>query len=294
MSHAPVKQSRHPLKLAWRILDLSLRPGGHTGRLVQASYDRIAAGYDDAWTQHNRGLTLAMLDRLTPPAGAQCVDLACGTGFVTAELSRRTGRRAIGVDASPGMLGVARRQHGDACEFVEADVLGWLRSRPARSADIITCAWALGYSQPWAVIRESARVLRPGGRVGIIDNTLFSLAGVLWTSLQAFSEAPEALAHVMRVWFLPHSAVLASLVHWAGLRVRYNADGAKTYSVPDGAAAIARLTATGAAAGFEFAAAAEHKERVFARFAEILEQRCHTATGIPITHRWLAAIGERP
>jgi len=240
-----------------------------------------------------RGLSLQMLDRLAPGAGAECIDLSCGTGFLTAELSRRTGRPAVGVDSSAGMLRVARRRHGGRCDFVQADALAYLRSRPASSADIVTCAWALGYTRPAAVLREIARVLRPGGRAGIIDNTFFSLAGVLWCSILTFAERPEALANVMRVRFLPSSGVLAMLMRLGGLAVLCAYDGSKTYYVPDGNAAISRLIATGAAAGFEFAADPQHRERIFSRFAAILEERCKTDRGIPITHRYLAAIGEK-
>jgi ubiquinone/menaquinone biosynthesis C-methylase UbiE len=278
-------------QLAWQIGRCWL-DRDNTADLVSRSYDRIAAGYDEVWTTHMRDLSLAMLDRLSPPGGSTCLDLTCGTGFITNELKRRTGGRAVGVDASAGMLETARRNH-PTCEFAQADAVEYLRSLPSRSFDVIACGWGLGYSRPLAIVREIARVLRPGGRVGIIDNSLFSLAEVLWTSILAFAETPELLTHVMRVWFLPGSAVLATMMRMNGLGVEYRTDGAKTYRVPDGQAAIARLTATGAAAGFEFACPPAERERVFNRFAELLEQRYGSGAGVPITHRYLMAVGKR-
>ncbi len=238
-----------------------------------------------------RDLSSEMLDGLAPPAGASCIDLTCGTGFLTAQLAERTGTRPVGVDASEGMLTEARKQYGRQCDFVCADVLGYLRRRPARSADVITCGWGLGYTRPLAVIYQIARVLRPGGRVGIIDNNLFSLAGVLWSAMSAFAERPGELCHVMDVRFLPHSSVLACLMRCSGLGVRACWDGRRTYHVPDGRAAIDRLTATGAAAGFEFAVEPEKREEIFARFAEIIEDRSAGSGSVSITHRYLAAVG---
>ena len=264
-----------------------------TADLVSRSYDRIADGYDSAWTSHMRDLSSAMLDRLAPPPGADCLDLTCGTGFLTAELARRTGGRVIGVDASAGMIDVARRLHGQRCEFVQADILPYLRTVRPRSLDVITCGWGLGYSRPLQVIRLAVRALRPGGRLGIIDNSLFSLAEVLWASMLAFAETPEALSHLMRVRFLPHSAVLAGLMRLHGLAVTHAADGSRSYRVADGQSAIARLTGTGAAAGFEFAAQDEVRDAVFRRFAEILEGRYRGQPAVRVTHRYLAAIGRR-
>ncbi|MFB3890670.1 MAG: UbiA family prenyltransferase [Phycisphaerae bacterium] len=264
-----------------------------TDELVSRSYDRIASGYERAWTDHNRGLSVEMLDQLGVQQGAECIDLTCGTGSVAGELKRRGAGRVVGVDASEGMLAEARKNHHD-CTFIQSDAVDYLRSCPAQSADVVTCAWGLGYTRPWAVIRQIARVLRPGGRVGIIDNGLFSLAEVLWSAMLAFAERPSSLAHVMNFRFLPTSGAMATLMRLAGFSVRRQWSGKWTYFVRDGRAAIERLTATGAAAGFEFAATDSERDAVFDRFAQILEARFATSHGVPITHRYIAAIGQKP
>jgi len=282
---------RRWLLLGLRAAALLARPRSRTQQLIRDSYDHIAAGYDHAWTDHMRDLSVQMLGRLDPPPGARCADLTCGTGFIAAEVAARTGGEVVGVDVSAGMLEVARQMHGRSCRFVQDDALAWLKRQPSRSFDVITCGWGLGYTQPIGAVREIARVCRLGGRVGIIDNSLFSLAGVLWASLQAFAEQPAALQHAMNVRFLPHSLVLATIMRAAGLAVTDAWDGAKSYTVPDGRAAIERLTATGAAAGFEFAVDADRRDAVFGRFAEILEGR--RGEPVRITHRYLAAVGRR-
>jgi SAM-dependent methyltransferase len=281
---------RHWAQFIVRAAGLLLTQPEKTSDLVAASYDHVATGYDEAWTNHMRDLSLGMLDELSPPAGATCLDLTCGTGFITSELARRTGGEVTGVDASAGMIAEAQRKHGNLCRFVHDDALHFLRLQRASRYDVVTCGWGLGYTKPLCVLRQIARVLRPGGRVGIIDNSLFSLAGVLWASFQAFAERPKALRHAMRVRFLPHSLVLAAMMRLAGLGVHRRRDGAKTYHVPTGQAAIERLTATGAAAGFEFAVFDEQREAIFARFAEIMDAR-RTPQGVPITHRYLQVVG---
>jgi len=283
---------RHWFRLGTRAVTLLFRPPQATSTLVRQSYDHAASGYDQAWTDHMRDLSLQMLDRLAVCERACCLDLTCGTGFITAELARRSGQRAVGVDASPGMLAVARRSHGE-CNFEQADALAYLQAQRKDSFNAITCGWGLGYTHPFAVIRQMARVVRPGGVIGIIDNSLFSLAEVLWASLLTFAERPDALQHAIKVRFLPTSGVLATMLRLSGLRVSWRAGGSKSYTVPSGRAAIDRLMSTGAAAGFEFAVDEENRENVFGRFAEILEQRYGNPAGIKITHRYIAAVARK-
>ena len=265
--------------------------GQTTSQVVQASYDQIADGYDQAWTNHMRGLTDAMLARLVVRPGDAVVDLTCGTGYLSGRMIDRGAGRVVGVDASGGMIRTAGANYPNA-EFVCSDALQYLRTLPACSVDVVTSGWGLGYCSPRAVLAEIRRVLRPGGRVAIIDNSLFSLAGVLWASLRAFAEYPDALQHVMKVKFLPHSIALAVLMRSVGLGVSARGDGSRSYTAPDGHAALLRLRATGAAAGFEFAASPEQTDAVFDRFAEIIAADCAPGP-VRIVHRYLWALGVR-
>lgn len=95
----------HPRRCWGRLLLRWARlwPGqpARTGDLVRRSYDRIAPGWDRAWTRHMRDRSLEMLDKLESECNAfrdkalssrpVAVDLACGTGFMTGELARRFG-----------------------------------------------------------------------------------------------------------------------------------------------------------------------------------------------------------
>lgn len=270
---------------------LLIRPTA-CGPLVQKSYDRISGGYDQAWTGHMQDLTAALIDQLNPQQGEHAADLTCGTGFAADLLAEKTGGRVIGVDRSAGMLDRARANYGN-CEFVQADMLDYLKQQPASGFDVITCCWGLGYSRPFAVLRQIKRVLRPGGRVAIIDNTLFSLREVLYCSFLAFSEQPDKLVNLMRFRFLTGPGLLSVYFRLLRLRPLYSDGGSRTYYVASGQEAIERLKATGAAAGFEYAAEPEDQELIFRRFAEILEAKYKTADGVPITHRYLAGIAQK-
>ncbi len=97
-------------------------------------------------------------------AGERVLDLACGPGRHVAELSRR-GANVIGLDLSRALLFAARRR--GAGPLVRGD----MRRLPFRAAAfdvVLNLFTSFGYfatdAEHEVVIREVARVLRPGGR----------------------------------------------------------------------------------------------------------------------------------
>ncbi len=104
-----------------------------------------------------------MLATLTP---GSALDAACGTGRHTGHLAA-LGFETIGVDATVGMLEVARRSHPDI-DFRE----GHLESLPVEDAscDVVTSALAVCHAPDLnPVFEEFARVLRPGGTLVLSD-----------------------------------------------------------------------------------------------------------------------------
>lgn len=107
--------------------------------------------------------------------GERVLDVGCGSGVVTREVARRVGARglAVGLDPSPALLAVARElaqdaDLGDRIHFREGSVLQL--PFPDSSFDAVLCATVLSHVPGGdTAIAELARVLRPGGRVGVFD-----------------------------------------------------------------------------------------------------------------------------
>jgi ArsR family transcriptional regulator len=109
-------------------------------------------------------LALALLD-----PDAVVADLGCGAGHFTARLAPHVGR-VVGVDGSTEMLAAARARTAGSPN-VELHV-GDLEQLPIADAsvDAALLSLALHYvADPARVIAESQRILRPGGRVVIVD-----------------------------------------------------------------------------------------------------------------------------
>ena len=77
-----------------------------------SSYDPIAEMYHTLWADWYLPAAMPALERLffsRVPAGAHILDVCCGSGHVTKELVRR-GYRVTGVDASEGLIALAKRE----------------------------------------------------------------------------------------------------------------------------------------------------------------------------------------
>lgn len=132
----------------------------------------------------------AYLSLLRLADGERVLDVGCGSGVVTREIARRVGvrGRVVGLDPSPALLMVARELAqetglGDRMDFREGSVLEL--PFPDRSFDAVLCVTVLSHVPGGeAAIPELARVLRPGGRVGVFD---------LDTDMTAFTHSDRAL-----------------------------------------------------------------------------------------------------
>jgi ubiquinone/menaquinone biosynthesis C-methylase UbiE len=146
---------------------------------VAAHWDRRAAHFDEDFGHSiSTAAERAAWERifgLVLPRGAvlDALDAGCGTGFLSLELAAR-GHRATGVDFAPAMLARARgkaAERGLAVRFEEGDAEN-LR-HPSASFDLVISRhvlWTLPH--PEAAIAEWLRVLRPGGRLVIIDGAV--------------------------------------------------------------------------------------------------------------------------
>jgi ubiquinone/menaquinone biosynthesis C-methylase UbiE len=143
---------------------------------VAAHWDRRAPRFDDDFghsirTSAERAAWDRILGLVLAGRGVlHALDAGCGTGFLAFELAAR-GHHVTGVDFAPAMLAEARRkasERGVSIRFEEADAeqLPFM----AGSFDLVISRHVLWTLQhPEAAIDEWIRVLRPGGRLVVVD-----------------------------------------------------------------------------------------------------------------------------
>lgn len=196
-----------------------LPQGEEKVKAVDDMFDAIAPRYDLL----NRLLTFGMdvgwrrrtVRSLGLPRGARVLDLACGTGDLCRELARR-GYRPVGVDRSAGMLAAQRARSSTGAHPLVPLVRGDALRLPFRtnSVDGIVCGFALrNFASLKPFLAECARVLRPGGRVALLEvsqpespvlrwghglyfGTVVPLVGGLLSDRSAYQYLPKSVAYL--------------------------------------------------------------------------------------------------
>ncbi len=142
-------------------------------------FEPIAGRYDlcnwlCSWgLEHRWRRTAARL--LAPRPGERILDVCCGTGQMVRALALQQPKAHIaGLDISPGMLKQAQKKNTALLERITWRLADALQTHlPAAAFDLITCAFGLrNLSDPTAALREMKRLLRPAGRVGILEFSL--------------------------------------------------------------------------------------------------------------------------
>jgi demethylmenaquinone methyltransferase/2-methoxy-6-polyprenyl-1,4-benzoquinol methylase len=224
---------------------------------VRGMFDRIAGVYDVMNRVMTAGLDSGWRERAADRAelepGDSALDVCCGTGDLTLELARRVGPegRVVGCDFSEAMLELARAKEDRArlgaaqaiagngsdggmapLEFEWADALDLPYAED--SFDAVTVGFGVrNLSDLRAGIGELTRVLRPGGRVVILEltqpsrrplSTFFSLwfdrvvpmLGGLAGDRDAYTYLPDSVHR------FPPPRELAALIEDAGIgSIRY-------------------------------------------------------------------------
>lgn len=114
------------------------------------------------------------LAKVAPQPGETAVDVGCGTGAEVRRMASLVGEagRSVGIEPHPGLRGVAIERaadEGSLAEFIDGDAV----SLPFddASVDVIRCERVFQHlPDPQGAANEMARILRPGGRVVIIDS----------------------------------------------------------------------------------------------------------------------------
>jgi len=146
-----------------------------TREQTQKNYDRLSRWYDRL-ASNEKAFTELGLQMLAVKEGERALEIGFGTGHALAALAQRTGDAGltVGVELSQGMIAQARKRQqvegrGRGAQMLQGDAahLPFLRA----SFDAIFLSFTLELfadEEIPLVLGECRRVLRPGGRLGVV------------------------------------------------------------------------------------------------------------------------------
>ncbi|TVQ33723.1 MAG: bifunctional demethylmenaquinone methyltransferase/2-methoxy-6-polyprenyl-1,4-benzoquinol methylase UbiE [Phycisphaeraceae bacterium] len=164
---------------AWSESDLASDPHRNEEKAdkVRRMFGAIAHRYDLNNRLHSFGRDRAWrrvaIEEAALRPGDTVLDVACGTGDLALAFARAGADRVIGLDFTPQMLDVARHRAERAAdtrrvEWIEGDAMA-LPQEDA-SVDIVTIAFGIrNVTDPARALAEFRRVLRPGGRLVVLE-----------------------------------------------------------------------------------------------------------------------------
>lgn len=177
---------------------------------VEAMFDRVARFYDLLNSVMTAGLHHAWRSRAADIAaigpGDRVLDVAAGTGDLTIELAGRVapGGEVVGVDLSEGMLALAREKAPEL-RFEQGSVL----ELPYGDGEFAAATVGFGarnFSDLGRGLAEMRRVVRPGGRVVVLDFTTPTKPPLSWffqlwfdrivPLLGRFTDDPDAYSYL--------------------------------------------------------------------------------------------------
>jgi arsenite methyltransferase len=160
-----------------------LQFGEEQSRAVEATY-----ATQDVVRQ--RRATLAALE---PRNGERVLDIGCGPGYLASEIAELVGPEGFvqGVDPSPSMLELAAKRALPHMELTEGGALSLPAEDESFDAAVSTQVYEYVEDMP-AALAEARRVLRPGGRLLVLDTD--------WDSIVWRSSDDQRMERVLRAW----------------------------------------------------------------------------------------------
>jgi len=226
--------------------------------------------------------------------GDNVLDLGCGNGrYFEFFKSKKT--KYIGLDNSEKLIEIAKKKYGDN-NFITADALNLPFTD--NSFDKVY-SLAILHHFPSKELRNQfltqiKRVLKPGGRIGIIENRQDSLSLLREAGIWVMQQYPRYIRYIMILPFrLPKNKdALERLFHQAGLKALESWEGEVEFHFKNGSEVLEWSLHTGASAGFDRIMDPAIRDKCDACFIEFLDKN-RKEKDVMVTHRFTAGIAQK-
>ena len=172
------------------------------GQPFQSFFSKHAEDYAKSRSHASGPDLAALIEALRPRTSELALDVATGTGFTAVSLAVRV-KHVTGIDLTEEMLDQARgfaRSRGVAnIEFERGDAMKL--DFPNSSLDIVTTRRAEHHFHDVPrFLREAKRVLKAGGRIGVVDMSPPEGAGSFTNRIEKLRDGSHVEAFTLKAW----------------------------------------------------------------------------------------------
>lgn len=261
-----------------------------------ADYDMAAVSYDDYYSKYLGKSAISLWEKLPIKRGQLIADLACGTGFFTEKIAREVGSAGniIAVDLSQGMLQQnqqkALAENLTNIDFVQNDALDFLATIADDYFDGVVCGWGICYMDHRLLVKELARVIKPGGFIGLIENKSRSLKDVADLFTKVLLDYPEAMEKNTNLYLPKDKNYLAKTFGGREFQMQSAWDGEIIIPCKDGKDVAEYMLKSGASAGFLDSLNKKMTAQVFQTFIRYADERFGSGIGVLVKHEYCAVV----
>jgi len=257
-------------------------------------YDIVSSKYDRLWVKNMGKYTEEMLGRLAPRGNQRILDVGCGTGYITGAVKRECPScYVLGIDNSRQMLEIAKMNNSlPKTDFILGDALEEIEKLPDDSFDMITFGWTLIYFDSKKVLREAHRILKKGGKIGVITNRKGTIRSIEDSFIRLMKIHPQKISLIDDIALRLPSGLnsIKRSFKQSGFQFIDGWEKEQTFNFNNGSDAVKWAKECGALAGtFKILDINDFAVPL----AEELEKHHKKNNQIRVTHRFIVGVGEK-
>lgn len=262
----------------------------------KGDYDKVSGDYDTFFSKEMGEYSRDVVRKMGIKADENVLELACGTGHITVEIAKFVKDKGCIniVDQSEGMLNIAKgkiaKLSSAKINIHKGDMVEYLKGVPSDSVDSIVCGWAICYVEPVKLFKEMLRVLKKGGKVGIIETRSDSEKLMMDVFEKLLIQDRTLLKKYISLKLPNNKGNLERWFEKAGLKPKECWEGEKILKCEKPEDAIEWVESSGAAAGFMDVMDLSRKDEIELKAKEILEKDFFAKGNKKLSHTFVSGI----
>lgn len=175
----------------------------------------------------------------------------------------------------------------------KGDMIKFMEGIPNESIDIVVCGWAICYTNPTIFMREVNRVLKPNGKVGIIETRSDSEQLLMRAFEEVLCENPSYLKKYIKIELPSNDKVIEKWFLKEKFHQVYVWEGEEVLPCENASDAIEWILRSGAASGFLDVLDSLRQREILTHIEKKMDVLLKEDTNNKLSHTYVAGIAKK-